>query len=129
MSNANPLSNCYRSVFLGLGLVASVPDARAMWPFRGELNEQSLADKLSGASTKPARATSSGALWHRGRTFVTRSGRLMQEHAQKGAGARWAKKNGQSAYTGTNHIHVNRKTIFLRQSDTARVVQYFPIQK
>lgn len=119
--------------FLGLGLAASVPDAKTLWVFREELKEHGLTEDLFWRFHECLRAL--GAEMKSGQivdaTFVTvpvqRNSReenaLLKEGAtpiewgknprklaQKDTDARWTKKNGQSFYGYKDHVNVDRAT-------------------
>ena len=119
--------------FLGLGLAASVPDARTMWLFREELKEHSPTCELFERFHESLRALNvelkSGQIVDA--TFVTvpvqrnnreenaliragavpvKWGKNPHKLAQKDTDARWTKKNGASVYGYKDHINVDRDT-------------------
>lgn len=119
--------------FLGLGLAASVPDAKTLWVFREELKERNLTEDLferfheclrvlgvelkSGQIvdatfvTVPVQRNSreENALLKEGATPIE-WGKNPRKLAQKDTDARWTKKNGQSIYGYKDHVNVDRAT-------------------
>lgn len=116
---------------LGLSLAASVPDAKAMWVFRGELKEHQLTEKLfdrfdeclralnvelkSGQIVDAAFVTVPIRRNNREENALIKEGAIPIEWgkephklAQKDTDARWTKKNGASICGYKDHINMDR---------------------